>query len=80
MFRKLSLDVLSLWPPANFVDPETRGSELYVVTAVFLTIATLSLGARLYSRIWIRRYFGPDDGLLIFAYVRLSCSRNSCLV
>jgi hypothetical protein len=69
MFRKLTPEILSLWPTSNLVDPVTRGPTLYVVTAIFLTIATLSLSARLYSRVWIRRFFGLDDALILFAYV-----------
>lgn len=70
MFRDLTLDVIALWPPGNYDTPTTRGNGLYVVTAIFLLIATVSLSARLYSRIWIRRFFGPDDALILFAYVR----------
>ncbi|KIW04363.1 uncharacterized protein PV09_04647 [Verruconis gallopava] len=69
MFRSDALTIISHWPPGNFVDPKTRGDALYVVTGVFLSISTISLSARMYSRIWIRRYFGPDDGLILFAWI-----------
>jgi hypothetical protein len=77
MFRNFSLDVIIHWPPANYVDPVTRGPVLYVITGIFLSIATLCLSAWLYSRIWIRRYFGPDDALILFGYVCFSSSKES---
>lgn len=70
MFRELTLEVIALWPPGNYQHPsELRGSGLYIVAAIFCTIATATLFARMYSRIWIRRYFGPDDALIIFAWM-----------
>lgn len=71
MFRDLTLEAVAQWPPGNYQIPsEQRGPAIYYVAGVFLSIATASLAARMYSRLWIRRYFGPDDALILFAWVR----------
>jgi hypothetical protein len=68
MFLELKLDILQEWPVGNPQNPsEKRGSAMYIVAGVFASIATAALAARIYSRLWIRRYLGPDDALIVIA-------------
>jgi hypothetical protein len=68
MFLELKLEILAEWPKGNPQNPsEVRGSAMYIVAGVFASIATATLAARVYSRLWIRRYFGPDDALIVIA-------------
>ena len=46
----------------NFVDPERHGYVLIVVTAVFYSLMLLVVALRLYSKNWVNRTFGLDDG------------------
>ena len=62
------------WPAPNYVNPQTRGPQLWIVSSIFLSIATLCVAFRLYTRIHVRSWFGPDDGLVLIAYVSLSYS------
>ena len=72
--------VYETWPHANYVDPPTRGPELFIFTAIFLFLATVAVGIRLYTRIVIRRWFGVDDAFIILSYVwrPLSVARCQC--
>lgn len=63
------LEVLYSWPDPNYVDPVTRGSALLVVNCVFVSIAVLFVGARLYTRLWVKSWFGLDDVFIILAMV-----------
>ena len=59
-----------------------RGIELVVVSSIFLALAVLAVGARLYRRIYIRRWLGADDALISIALVRVCvCARvAACLL
>lgn len=70
MVREIPLSVLFTWPAPNYVNPDTRGPALLVVNAVFITLCTITLFLRLYTRIFIKRWFGSDDVFIILAYVR----------
>jgi len=61
--------IYQAWPAPNYVDPPTRGPAILIVGASFLALATLTVGIRLYNRIFIRRWLGPDDGLVVIALV-----------
>ena len=63
------LEVLYSWPDPNYVNPVTRGSALLVVNCVFVSIAVLFVGARLYTRLWVKSWFGLDDVFIILAMV-----------
>jgi hypothetical protein len=71
------LSVLQSWPKPNYVDPVTRGPEMYIITGIFLAIATLALGTRLYARLFVRRWFGLDDVFILLGYVRFNASLAS---
>lgn len=62
-------EVLLSWPTPNYVNPVTRGHALVVVNSVFLSIVIITVGLRLYTRIFIRRWFGLDDIFILIALV-----------
>jgi hypothetical protein len=57
------------WPKPNYVNPVTRGPELYIVTGIFLVLATTALSFRLYARLFRRRWSGADDVLMAIGCV-----------
>jgi hypothetical protein len=63
-------EVLMSYPPPNYVNPTTRGPTLVIVNGVFLGIATLAVLLRLYTRLFVKRWFGWDDVFICCAYVR----------
>ena len=63
------VEVLLSWPPPS-ENPVLRGPEQYIVTGIFGSIALVALSMRLYTRAFVRRYFGIDDWLLLVAMVR----------
>jgi hypothetical protein len=46
----------------NFVNPENRASILIIISTIFLALLLPFVVLRLYTRIWITRTFGLDDG------------------
>ncbi|KAF1988795.1 hypothetical protein K402DRAFT_419144 [Aulographum hederae CBS 113979] len=60
-------EVLEAWPAPNYVDPETRGPALYVVTGLFSAFVLLAISLRLYARLVIRRWFGADDVFILLS-------------
>lgn len=63
----MDLAKIPLLPPPpgvtpNFVNPESRCSVLIIVSTICLALLLLFVTLRLYSRIWIARAFGLDDG------------------
>jgi uncharacterized membrane protein len=61
------VDVLLSWPTPNYVDPETRGPALLIVNSILIALTILTVIARLYTRIVIKRWFGIDDIFILFA-------------
>jgi hypothetical protein len=61
--------VLMSYPTPNYINPHTRGSSLIIVNAVFLGIATIVVLLRLYTRLFVRRWFGLDDVFICCAFV-----------
>jgi hypothetical protein len=64
-------DVAIHWPAPNYINPPTRGLELYFINSVFLFVAALCVATRLYTRISIRNWFGLDDVFISVALVRI---------
>jgi len=62
-------EVMLTWPKPNYKNPQTHGPALWVITSIFLFISTITVGGRLYSRVFVRRWFGPDDWLIVIATV-----------
>lgn len=72
-------ELLATWPKPNYVDPVTRGSLIYIVNGIFFGLASLAIVIRLYARIFVRRWVGLDDYLIIIAWVRFSHSSKFLL-
>lgn len=78
MVREIPLKVFFSWPQPNYTNPETRGPALIIVNAVFISLCTITLFLRLYTRIFIKRWFGSDDVFIILAYVRPPVNPDGC--
>lgn len=65
------VSVILSWPTPNYHDPVTRGPALVIINSIFVTIATLTVAARLYTRIVIKHWFGVDDFFIILALASL---------
>jgi hypothetical protein len=61
------MDVIAKWPKANYIDPERRGPGLIVTEITLLSITTVIILARVYTRLRIVKSFGLDDVLIICA-------------
>lgn len=46
----------------NFIDPHKVTGGVVPVSAVFLTLSTIALGLRLYTKIGVLKMFGKEDG------------------
>ncbi|USP82307.1 hypothetical protein yc1106_09581 [Curvularia clavata] len=55
------VSVVLSWPTPNYDNPVTRGPALIIVNAICITLTVLTVVARLYTRIVIKRWFGIDD-------------------
>ncbi|KAF2431911.1 hypothetical protein EJ08DRAFT_696058 [Tothia fuscella] len=62
-------EVLASYPPANYINPETRGNSLIIVNGVFLGLMTVGVILRIFTRTVVRRWFGWDDVFIILAYL-----------
>ena len=62
-------EAVASWPAPNYVNPERRGPELYIVNGIFFFLASVTVTVRLYARIHIRKWFGPDDLFIVLAFV-----------
>ncbi len=65
-------EVIASWPKPNYINPETRGVGLVVVTWVLGGLTILTVSARLWSRVIVLRSPGKDDYVIIPATVRFS--------
>jgi hypothetical protein len=61
------VDVLLSWPTPNYDNPVTRGPALLVVNSIFISLAVITVAARIYTRIVIKRWFGIDDVFILLA-------------
>ncbi|QDS76340.1 hypothetical protein FKW77_002789 [Venturia effusa] len=61
-------ELVKHWPKPNFIDPETRGPAVYIINSTFFGLATLAISLRLYARIFVRKWFGLDDALIVVAW------------
>jgi hypothetical protein len=60
------------WPQPNFINPVVRGPDLYVINSILFLLATAAVSLRLYARLFIRRWLGLDDILILLSWARLS--------
>lgn len=61
------VDVLLSWPTPNYDNPVTRGPALVIVNSIFISLAIITVAARIYTRIVIKRWFGIDDVFILLA-------------
>jgi hypothetical protein len=64
--------VIATWPAPNYVNPESKGNQLLVVSSVFAILAIAVVLARLWVRVKIQRNAGIDDLFIFLALVRES--------
>jgi hypothetical protein len=67
------LDTLASWPTPNYIDPATRDLGISYLSPILLAITTICVVVRLYTRIFVRRWFGPDDLLVLISWVNIYC-------
>jgi hypothetical protein len=53
----------------NYENPETRGNALTILNSVFLSFAAIFIGLRLYTRMFVRKWFGWDDVFIVLGFV-----------
>ena len=82
-----SLENYPLEPPppgqtSNFIDPKDRGPAITTLCSVFLSLMWVFYLLRLYSKVWIIRGVGWEDGkivpLPIFFYSLLKSEISFC--
>lgn len=61
----------SNWPKPNYVNPETLGVGIPLVTTLLLVMTVSALGVRLWTRHELHQ-FTLDDGLIMISVVRPS--------
>ncbi|KAM5386887.1 hypothetical protein ACJZ2D_000180 [Fusarium nematophilum] len=64
-------EVVATWPQPNYDDPEHRGPALLIVELTIMSIAIITLLARLYVRIFKVNKSGLDDWLMLAAMVSI---------
>ncbi|KAF1925645.1 uncharacterized protein M421DRAFT_12953, partial [Didymella exigua CBS 183.55] len=67
------LSVILSWPLPNYNDPVTRGNALVIANAIFLTLVLIVVSLRLYCRLAVRIWFGPDDLFILAALFFTIC-------
>ncbi|KAH6966704.1 integral membrane protein [Fusarium venenatum] len=67
--RAPPLDVVLSWPPPDYDAPFKNAPAGISISVFLMVIVTAILGIRIYTRKYITRGFGPDDILIIFAYI-----------
>jgi hypothetical protein len=69
--RNPPLEVVASWPPPNYDNPVHRGPTLLIVEVTIMSVAILTLMARLYVRIFKVNKHGLDDWLMLAAMVNI---------
>lgn len=64
-----TIEDIRAWPTPDYVDPETKGNQLLVVTIISTILAIFSVLARVWVRLWYQRQFGADDVMLVLCMV-----------
>jgi hypothetical protein len=67
--RAISVALYDSWPKPNYVDPVRRGPALYIVNGIFFSLATTAVFLRMYTRIFVRKWFGIDDAAILAGWV-----------
>ena len=61
--------IVASWPKSNYVNPESHGDGLIVVSVLFAIVTTAVVSLRLVARILVIRSPGLDDVLIILGLV-----------
>lgn len=71
--------ISALPPPpgvtANFVNPASRRPQIIAIAIIFPVLAFIAIALRLYTRLFVSRAFGLDDGILLIYGLRLEESK-----
>ncbi|EON62658.1 hypothetical protein W97_01882 [Coniosporium apollinis CBS 100218] len=67
--RTSDIDVLLSFPLPNYDNPQTRGPALVIVNSTFISFVVIAVALRVYTRLYIKRWFGSDDYLICAALV-----------
>jgi hypothetical protein len=60
-------EVVASWPKSNYINPETRGDGLCIVSLSLAELGIVVVGSRLYSRWFITKAIGLDDFTVVIA-------------
>ncbi len=64
-------ELIASWPPPNYVNPVTLDPAIFTVNSICITVCTLCIVGRVYSRLRIvMTSLGADDWIMVAAYVR----------
>ncbi|KAF5019202.1 hypothetical protein F66182_8807 [Fusarium sp. NRRL 66182] len=67
--RNPPIEVVANWPQPNYDDPVHRGPALLIIEVTIMSVAILTLLARLYVRIFKVNKHGLDDWLMLLAMI-----------
>jgi hypothetical protein len=65
--RLLPPEFLTTWPTPNYINPDTRGPALTIISTVLLALSIFVVGLRLYTKLHIVKSFDIDDALILAA-------------
>ncbi|KAH6980524.1 hypothetical protein EDB80DRAFT_826001 [Ilyonectria destructans] len=65
--RDVPAEVRATWPDPDYDSPVRRGSTLIVVETCLVSLALLTLLARMYVRLVVVKACGPDDWIMVAA-------------
>ncbi|QDS72116.1 hypothetical protein FKW77_003736 [Venturia effusa] len=77
--RDIPAEVIAKWPPANYINPETRGNTVVIVNIVLMSLVAFVVSLRLYVRIYLLRWFGLDDVFIIIALIA-TAGFTTCMI
>jgi hypothetical protein len=60
-------EVVASWPKSNYINPETRGDGLFIVTLSLASLGIVVVSSRMYSRCFITKAIGIDDVIVAVA-------------
>ncbi|KAI0476938.1 hypothetical protein F4859DRAFT_521526 [Xylaria cf. heliscus] len=63
------IEVIASWPKPNYINPESRAPAGKIIGSILLSLVTVILVIRLYSRKRLTNGFGSDDMFICLAYL-----------
>lgn len=67
--RDIPIEVLAHFPLPNYNNPKTRGPALLYINGILIGITVVFVFLRVYTRVFIKRWMGADDWLILIATV-----------